>query len=279
MARWQPAERDARYRRALNFGLPPAVTEGDSWFDYPMYENLVDRIDDRHRFAFKRFEKTGDTVHNMLGTPALGFAGVDSLRVVVEHERPQFILFSGGGNDVLAKGTTETLFDLFDPAAPGKPAADYFNANWTALMRRLQDAYERMIAVLGPIAPIFAHGYDFMIPSHKPVRFDGIAITGPWLITALEKNGIVDGTLQRDIGQELVLRFNAMLDALEADHIPLFAHIDLTGTLAGDTDWENEIHPTEKGFVKLAAAFLGELDRKLEPILANRESLGLTVVR
>ena len=72
MPRYQPAEREARYAYARRKGLPVVVSEGDSWFDYPMYLNIIDRIDDTRRYAIKRLEFSGDTVANMSGAVNAG---------------------------------------------------------------------------------------------------------------------------------------------------------------------------------------------------------------
>jgi hypothetical protein len=99
MPRWQLSERNARFRKRRNAGFPVVVSEGDSWFDYPFYLNTIDLIDDQELFAHLRLEASGDTVRNMIGTDD----AIANLRTVVEDERPLFVLFSGGGNDLSAE--------------------------------------------------------------------------------------------------------------------------------------------------------------------------------
>jgi hypothetical protein len=118
MARWQPAERNARFVKARAAGLPVVVSEGDSWFDYPMYRNIIDRIDDKRRFALKRLEFSGDTVAHMIGDGTVT-SGVQSLETVITAERPRFLLFSGGGNDMVGEEFTDgvKVYDATQTAA------------------------------------------------------------------------------------------------------------------------------------------------------------------
>lgn len=274
MARWQPAERDARYRKARKAGRPVVVSEGDSWFDYPLYLNIIDRIDDEKRFALKRLEFSGDTVTNMVGHEKKGWRGVESIREVVEAERPRFLLFSGGGNDIVGD-ELEGAVKPYDSANDADWHLD--TPEWRALKSGVRKGYERLARTIGPLAPVIAHGYDYIVPSNKPVKYDGIKIGGPWVWPELTRMGIPD-KLMRAIGKAMIDWFNGMLADLEDEHAETgyFAYINLRGTL-DDADWQNEIHPTREGFRTIAAKFLGQLDRKLAPVIIAHdvERLGL----
>lgn len=269
-----PAERDARYRKRRRTGrFTIALSEGDSWFDYPMYPNLVDLVDEEARLAVRRLEISGDTVVNMVGQYPT-WDGLDALIEVASEEAPEIILFSGGGNDIVGTGDIE---GMFGPYRDGAPLEYYIETErWKRKIEYLRDAYEVLAAQLGPIAPIFAHGYDFIVPAWKPVRYDGINIhVGPWVIPEMEKNEIRDPDLQRSIGKLMIDRFNAMLQDVAMQAAPFFVHIDLRGTLDPDTDWQNEIHPTEHGFQKIAAEFTRQLQAKTPEVVAARAALGL----
>jgi hypothetical protein len=141
MARWQPAEREARYYKARKAGRVVVVSEGDSWFDYPMYRNIIDHVDDQKRFALKRLEFSGDTVAHMVGTDG-NWAGLKSLVTVVEHERPRFVLFSGGGNDMVG----EELKDAFKQYDPSQPADWHLRTpKWKDLTEGVQAGYEELV--------------------------------------------------------------------------------------------------------------------------------------
>ena len=65
--------------------------------------------------------------------------------------------------------------------------------------------------------------------------------------------------------RELITRFNAMLESLPA--IAEYSHVryvNLLGTLSAEDDnykdwWENELHPTQRGFVAVTDKIAHEL--------------------
>ena len=259
-ARWQPEVRDRRYKKRRNLGLDRIVSEGDSWFDYPMYLNLIDRVDDLDRFAIKRFEVSGDTLGNML-------TELPRVERTVIEENPKCILFSGGGNDLVDKHFIPTLFKDFDPALT---ARELINSDvWTAQLQILREGYEKVIATLAPHAPIIGHGYDHLIPSDSPVRYDGFRVTGPWVKPALDGHNIVDPDLQTEIGALIIDDFNDLISSVATDHPDDFIYVDLRGKL-DPGDWQNEMHPTKDGFRKLRVPFVEAIDNELEDVIARR---------
>ena len=269
MARYQASEREARYHKAREFGLPPVVTEGDSWFSYELYLNLSDRIDDAKRFALKRLESSGDTLEHMVGYSS-DAAGIRALRKVVQQERPIFLFFSGGGNDIVGPELKGAI-KQFDPALEPEEYLD--TKNWKDLLGHLETGYTVLAEEIGPLCPIFAHGYDFIVPSNRPVKiFPGVPGPGPWVwpeMTA-EDVAIVDPSLQRAIGKVMIDQFNdEVLAGIEEKYSGYFTHIDLRGTVQ-ENQWSNEIHPTAAGFKALASRFLEEVDDKLPALRAAR---------
>jgi hypothetical protein len=273
MARFQASEREARYHRAREFGLPPVVTEGDSWFSYELYLNFIDRIDDTHRFALKRLESSGDTIAHMVGSSPSS-SGIRSLRKVVQKERPILLFFSGGGNDIVGPEMRGAVL----PFHPQRKAANYLDTDgWRALIDSLRTSFAALVGEIGPLCPIFAHGYDYFVPSDRAVKiFPGVPGPGPWVFPEMTSIGIVDPALQRDIARAMIDDFNDnVLGALEEAQSGFFAHADLRDTLDPDTDWQNEIHPTRDGFRKVAARFLAIVDEKLADVrTARAERLG-----
>jgi hypothetical protein len=269
MARYQASEREARYHKAREFGLPPVVTEGDSWFSYELYLNLSDRIDDAKKFALKRLESSGDTLEHMVGYSS-DAAGIRALRKVVQQERPIFLFFSGGGNDIVGPELKGAI-KQFDPALEPEEYLD--TKNWKDLLRHLETGYTVLAEEIGSLCPIFAHGYDFIVPSNRPVKiFPGVPGPGPWVwpeMTA-EDVAIVDPSLQRAIGKVMIDQFNdEVLANIEEKYSGYFAHIDLRGTVQ-ENQWSNEIHPTAAGFKALASRFLEAVDDKLPALRTAR---------
>jgi lysophospholipase L1-like esterase len=274
MARYQASEREARYHKAREFGLPPVVTEGDSWFSYELYLNLSDRIDDAKTFALKRLESSGDTIENMVGY-TITADGISALRKVVQQERPIFLFFSGGGNDIVGPELKGAI-KKFDPALA--PEEYLKTKNWKKLLGDLKTAYTVLAEEIGPLCPIFAHGYDFIVPSNRPVTiFPGVPGPGPWVWPEMTSAdvAIVDPALQRAIGKIMIDQFNdQVLARLEVDFSGYFAHVDLRDTVKAN-QWSNEIHPTATGFKALAKRFLDVLDAKLPAVRqARAERLG-----
>jgi hypothetical protein len=273
MARWQPAERNARYIKARAAGRPVVVTEGDSWFDYPQYRNIIDLLDDQKRFALKRLEFSGDTVANMVGSGG-STSGVASLETVVLDEHPRFLLFSGGGNDIVGDEITDGVRE-YDPTQTPEWHLD--TPVWRRLIDGVELGYATLVDTIGPLVPIFAHGYDYVIPADEPVRYDGWSVAGPWLWPELARKNIPDAMMVA-IGAVMIDRFNEILADLASIHETdgFFAHLDLRGTLK-KKDWENEIHPTEDGFAKITATFVSELDAKLGPTIAAHDSFRMGI--
>lgn len=269
MSRAQLAERLARYRRRLRAGFPPVVSEGDSWFDYPLFLNLIDRIDDAALFAHLRLEKSGDTVAGMIATAT----DLRALRSVVAEEQPVCLLFSGGGNDLAAAAP-----QLFRGGTFADPAEHLIDDTLEDTFDRIERAVRNMVAEIGSLAPIFAHGYDYFQPSPKGVRIIVIRdVTGPWIQPEMLRAGIVDAGLQRAIARVLIDRFNMMLTGIARDHPLDFVHVDLRGTLDIDRDWANEIHPTRAGFQKVATTFVTVLRERLPALEGERTGRRLTV--
>lgn len=271
MARWHPAERNARYIKARAAGRPVVVSEGDSWFDYPQYRNIIDLIDDQKRFALKRLEFSGDTVANMVGRGG-PTSGVGALKTVILAERPRFLLFSGGGNDIVGDEFTDGV-RTYD--ATQSPDWHLDTPIWRALIDGVEQGYVTLIETIGPLVPVFAHGYDYIVPSDAPVKYDGLSVAGPWVWPELARKNIPNAMMTA-IGVVMIDTFNDMLAGLEATYAPkgYFAHLDLRGTLRKN-QWENEIHPTEQGFVAITATFLKALDGKLASTIAAHDAVHL----
>lgn len=276
LARYQASEREARYRKAREYGLSPVITEGDSWFSYELYLNLIDRIDDTHRFALKRLESSGDTVANMVGA-SKGAAPIRALKKVVQAERPVFLFFSGGGNDIVGSELRGALL-AYDPNL--EPEDYLATAQWRSMLATILTSYEILIDEIGPLCPIFAHGYDYFYPSNRPVKiFPGVPGPGPWVFPEMVRLGINDPKLQHAIARVMIDQFNdSVLTPLAVTKAGFFAHVDLRNTLAGLDDWQNEIHPTRQSFQALAERFLATVSQLLPGVRkARAERLGGTV--
>ena len=257
----------ARYAQRLSAGCPPAVSVGDAWFDYPFYPNAIDHLHAAELFAHLRLEKCGDTMQEVAGDSAAREALVD----VVIAEQPVCVLVSAGLNDIAASAP------LLFHQAPGDDPYDFFH--WPAvdeLFRRLTSWYSALAESIGPYAPVIAHGYDYFTPSDRPVRFNGVRLgsaLGPWIYPAMVGAGIDDNCddIRRHMARILVDRFNDMLATVAAERPHYFVHANLRGTLDADTDWQNEMHPTRAGFVKVAARLAEVMAGRMPNLLDDQQ--------
>lgn len=233
-------ERQKRHRRfenhlAAGYDGPIIVSEGDSWFQYPV--RLHDTIDHlSETFAVRSLGRAGDTMERMVRR-------ADYLNALVE-DRAQVFLFSGGGNDALGSGKLEDL--LRDHDATLEPEAHILPA-FDRLLDGVIASYDtlfRSVESLPGTIRILCHGYDV------PGRIDG-----RWFAAPMAKRGIDDPARRAAIVKAMFGRFNARLKQLSAGFSDV-RYLDLRGTAGAKTSrWYDELHPTSQAFGDVAHAF------------------------
>ena len=238
---------------------PPSFrifAEGDSWFDYPSPGGGV--ITHLGKLLKKteilNLAHAGDALRQMLSLPQR-----DEIEERLDQGRRRGIpfdalLFSGGGNDIVGDQFSRWLV----PFTPGATASDLIDTvSFGAMLTVLEHGYKDLSNIRNQRSPsttIFVHGYDYAKPTGK-----GVCWFGPWLQPSLKARGITDAQLQIDVVKEILVRFRAMLQNL-ATSLPNFVYVETQGLLQPTaTWWENEIHPTPRGFEKIAVAFKGAL--------------------
>lgn len=244
-------------KRALAGRTVKVVAQGDSWFSYfPAYDILA---------TLRRLSWGGgwkydvsDKAHAgaLLNDMVYGRGLVETFQLL-DRERPEAFIFSGGGNDIAGSELFVLLYN--HKAVELHDGIPELNAN---ILKGLVDevfgqAYADLIdlvriklAQIGiPNIPILFHGYDYAIPDGRGWGGGAGPLPGPWLDPSLTRKGYdrrADADLRRTIVRKLIDAFNEMLKDTAASH-PNTYHVDLRGTLA-DTQWGNELHPTERGF-------------------------------
>lgn len=239
------------------------IAEGDSWFDYPFHDVLND-LEDLYGFDVESVAHKGDTVEDM----AYSEGQLDDFARRVEKVlrtgvKPRAILLSGGGNDVVG----DEFAILLNHASSGIAG---LNESIVAgvVDQRVRDAYATILnaitaiceSLIGEPVPIVVHGYDYPVPDGRGFFGGWGPLPGPWLDPGFRRKGYQTMVSRRPIVDALIDRFNAMLAQLAGR--PPFAHVrhlDLRGTLqTGSTYkswWDNELHPTAKGFRAVTARF------------------------
>ena len=268
-----PTEHAGTGARFSNLAIPAAgrqlriLAEGDSWFEYPLPVRLL--------------EPSGDGViyqlQKLLGYPILNMAhhGEEVRQVLSLPQRQEIVqrlsdpnirydamLFSGGGDDLVGDQFCIWLQDgpltmpptqLLNSAAISA-AFDLLEAEFRELIR-IRDLYSQETI-------IFVNCYDF-----PPITGTGVCGIGPWLKPSLDfqyhRLGVAtpDPNLEFQIVQAFLTAFSAKLKSIATSAgVQRFIVVPTQGSLlANATDWQNEIHPSPGGFMKIAQKFQAAL--------------------
>ncbi|MDP5008966.1 MAG: SGNH/GDSL hydrolase family protein, partial [Glaciimonas sp.] len=233
---------------------------GDSWFDYPLPIPILaqsDIIAHLKRLPSMTpqvlsLAQNGETTEDMLGVKKIH----DLFDQFNDPANGKFdaILFSGGGNDLVGNQFRLWLNDT--KTVNDDPAKGLNAIRVAAILAVVKAGYEDLMLIrdkIAPTIPIFAHSYDFAIPSGI-----GVACSGLWLRPGLDDRGWSNPASARDIVKEVLLQFNHMLAGFAANPDYHFVHVQTQGTLSDDL-WANELHPTPTGFAEITAKFVEAL--------------------
>lgn len=233
------------------------LAEGDSWFDYPVPffgGGIIVRLERLLGLPILNMAKAGDEVRFMLG--------VEERKQMAQQLRDgcpsggpwDVLLFSGGGNDIVANPMALWVRDF---AAGQPPESLVHRPRYDAALAIVRAGYEDLIAMrdaLSPMTQLVFHAYDFAVP-------DGRAVChlGPWLKPTFDLRGFPSQQAGFEVVKLMLSDLAKMLASLEAVH-PKLTFINGQGTLAPDRDdWHNELHPSRKGFEKFAVLFHEQL--------------------
>ncbi|MEL6768072.1 MAG: SGNH/GDSL hydrolase family protein [Pseudomonadota bacterium] len=240
LSRWR---RSKAYRRKLkDWTGPKLVSEGDSWFQYPLIlEDVIDQLGDR--YAIRSLGAAGDLISDM--------DEQDELIATIAAEKPDGVLLSGGGNDLLGEGRLVRALAPFDPDFE---IEDYVTEDFEQTLVDVVSLYRSIlqrVATSFPGLPVFVHGYDHALPAR-----------GRWLGKPLERLGITDPHLQRALVAHLVDRFYDELQKLAAEPglAGMLEIIDCRGVVQGD--WHDELHPTDEGYARVADLFHARIEAR-----------------
>jgi hypothetical protein len=246
--------RNALFWQKLNDGYrgPRVLVEGDSWVCYPDKlvtggpRDLISHMSSK--FAIATQAQPGDLVANMVDTL---HAEGGILKAITVY-KPDVLVVSGGGNDLLGAGRLATFLN------PGKHALpDYFRVSYDSHFWTIIDGIKtiaRAALRTKPALKIVVHGYAYTAPLPG----------GPWLQAPMDRLDIP----QRDrepIIRRMVDQFNEALIQLsgqinrEGEGSRVF-HADLRRRVAKNR-WFDEIHPTTEGFSSAASGLATAIRR------------------
>ena len=237
------------------------ISEGDSWFSYPLNANIADYLEMMSDFSMLRLEHNGDNARQILGA---GSEQLKKLRYYLKKYPVEALLMSAGGNDLVAK-ELKRILNARAAGATWQSAVKL--ATLTTVLDDIVASYERLLDARDSLRPncvVFAHSYCYFEPTGRKASGPfGLGSAGPWMRPVLKDKGIDPATEGPQLARYLVDELHARLQALAA-HRTRFIVVDTRGALpVDDVHWADEIHPSGTGFRRLAQDFW-------RPILARQ---------
>lgn len=269
-----PIARDAFSLQVAQFPHRPKIlAEGDSWFSYPPDylvagepSNIILWLRRKDAYNLKNMSSTGDEAVAMLASKA-------KIGLITELRDQHYdaLLFSGGGNDIV--GEYDMPFFLRIKRA-GMTWKDCIREDrFARRLNQIENAYRDLIELTIDYArnrqiPIITHTYDRVVPSPRGAEFiEGLLTVGrSWIYPYMLAADITDSSDQIRIIDYMLSAFQDRLLALQQVYPRRFFVVKTQGTLRPGYDWLNEIHPSPKGFRKLAE----KVDAKLTELLGPR---------
>jgi hypothetical protein len=259
-----------RRRRAFESGRgdpnrPVLVSEGDSWFQFPFFlEDVIDQLGANYRIWSA--DAAGDTLQNMV------FDKPEYPRVL-DAQRDHFkaFLLSGAGNDIVGddgegSSVLERIvlaFSQDQTDAAFYIANDHFNEKLAFVEKAYRTVLDHMKENY-PGRPVLIHGYDYALPGgyEGDPRRPFYAEQNQWMGRYLggEKLGFKDHLFQAKIIRNMIDKLNEVQIRLcggnhEGGAYSNAYHVDIRGLLPRDLDWNDELHPTDSSFRKVAQRF------------------------
>ncbi len=223
-------------RIAAGYDGPIIVSEGDSWFQFPVFlDDTIDHLVEMG-YAVRSLGAAGDTLENMISKQEYLSA--------LSQTGASVFLFSAGGNDVLGGGHLADHLRKFDP---GKSPVEHILPSFDALVGKAIQGYDtvlRSVEALPGDIQVFCHGYDKPVPN-----------SGKWLGRPMESRGITDKNFQKSITDELINRFNGRLKTLISGFTNSH-YLNMRDIVGGSASkWHDELHPKNSGYRKVAEQF------------------------
>lgn len=274
----------ARYRRQAKFrlqklagsNLPVLVSEGDSWFQFPLLiREVIDQLKDD--YLIWSIGAAGDTAQNIVyGRKIKG--ETEYLKALIDNkEDVQGFLLSAAGNDIIGQDPSTqkpVLFDILKDFNGDKSDIEG-HINVDLLNQKLdflQNAYTTVINEVRSKSefknlPVFIHGYDYAFPypwgdddPRNPLHAD----KNEWLGKPLDQRKIYDNNQRRDIIKFLIDKLYDMLSKISSNSQKTGVWlIDCRGAMPDVHDWIDEIHGTSQGFKKVTTRFKNVLEQAI----------------
>ncbi|WP_124981310.1 hypothetical protein [Nonlabens xiamenensis] len=271
--------KNRKYTRQIKRGnySKKLLVEGDSWYEYPIFiKEITDYLVKRDDYAVRSEAFGGDWIAQIV-SPENDFLGTVTLH------KPDIILISGGGNDIVGDNRIAKLLhqrrpieaDLTTYAGKMAFGSASFTKEFELLLEVISLQYHYLIQHINrnyehPNLKIITQGYDHAIPSSKkgfgwnPLKIfkpitNILFNNGGWLKRPIEMQAYKDELEQRALIYYMIEKFNEMLISL-TNCYPNVHHIDCRGSVDPEKGWYNELHPTSAEFAPIAATFMKCID-------------------
>jgi hypothetical protein len=256
------------------------IAEGDSWFDYPR-EDVLSVLEDDFGYRVESVAHRGDTVESMAYSPDQ----IDDTTRIFQHVKqngktPRAILLSGGGNDIAGDEFAVLLNHVRSGLSPlnAKVVEGVVNERLAyAIGAVIGKVTELSESLFGGKIPVLIHGYAHPVPDGRGYLGGWWKLPGPWLKPGLTGKGHVSLQDGCDILVGLMKTFNDLLAAIPT--VKGFGHVtyvDMRKLLSNKLpseyrkSWDNELHPTDDGFERVAAEF-DKAIQKVAPMKAPQK--------
>jgi lysophospholipase L1-like esterase len=228
------------------------VAEGDSWFHYPfLLRDIVDYLSGVY------------TVYNVASAGATmdDYLKEGSFLEAIAQVKPAFFLLSGGGDELFGEAFPRLIRDV--PRADVSDASRYVSDAIDETLAQLNERFTRMLRLVQqgyPKVNVLIHGYDYVIPANTAMnRQPG------WLGKILVAKGITDADEREAIIRYVVDAFNNELRRVSAAYTNV-TYLDLRSTIQRTSRpadyWYDEVHPNDKGFLRLASRYVSHINRR-----------------
>jgi len=261
----------ARKRSLSMAGKPFAgylIAEGDSWYDYPLFEDTVEALEDDHNYDVRSAAHHGDTAMGIAYEP-------DQLKKVndifenlaKDGRKARAIIVSCAGNDVVAALGNLVNHRLANLGPLNASVVD------GVIRQQVPAAVSHLLGALtsfskeyfGEARPTLIHGYGNPVPDGR--GYPVLGLSGPWLKPVFAQRGWVTADPQApdelqanaDVMRQLMKTYNEeVLPAVVAAAGPHCSYVDVRPALQSDLSgyqgsWRDELHATKPGFKAVAA--------------------------
>lgn len=263
------SRRHSKFRRRLREEpeTPVLVSEGDSWFQFPLLvKEVIDHLSDD--YAIYSVGAAGDTAANMIFGEQKKFKTEYMRALRRQKDTVKAFLFSAAGNDIIGEDPETGDSALFNILKDFNDNSNNIlgHINFGVLAERLatlRSGYETVIQNVRSESgfenlPILIHGYDYVFPfpfGDNDQRNPFYTKNDNWLGEPLKKRGI-----PTELGHQIIrLLIDALYDMLnEVAGSSIASNIwvvDCRGAMPNLTDWNDEIHGTSDGFKAVAERF------------------------